>query len=214
MIDLDSEFGLHALQCNFELEPADASEDRHRITTAVLGEHVDHAFLGKLRERPVELLVLLRIGVADLYEVLRRQGGQGRITDRLAHEDGVADLKVGRVDHADDVPGEGLLEGLPLPPEAPGGVVQGQRLAGAGVGHLHAAGELTRADPDEGVAVAVAGVHVRLDLEDQAGEVILDLAQLPVFAGAGIGRRREFDDRVEQQLYTEVGQGRTEEDRG
>ena len=42
-------------------------------------------------------------------------------------------------------------------------------LAGAHVLHLHAPRELARADAHEGDAVAMVGIHVRLDLEDDAG---------------------------------------------
>jgi hypothetical protein len=47
----------------------------------------------------------------------------------------------------------------------------GHRLAGAHELRLHAALQLARADAHEGDAVAVVGVHVRLDLEDEAGHL-------------------------------------------
>ena len=44
-------------------------------------------------------------------------------------------------------------------------------LAGAHVLHLHAALEAPRADAHEGDAIAVLRIHVRLDLEDEGGEL-------------------------------------------
>ncbi len=46
--------------------------------------------------------------------------------------------------------------------------------------HLHAALEMARAQAHEGDAVAVLGIHVGLDLEDEAGDLVLrrlDLAR-------------------------------------
>jgi hypothetical protein len=57
------------------------------------------------------------------------------------------------------------------------------RLAGAHQLRLHAARQLARADAHEGDAVAVVGVHVRLDLEDEAGHLRLLVAS-PCGSGA------------------------------
>jgi hypothetical protein len=52
-------------------------------------------------------------------------------------------------------------------------VLDRHRLAGAAVGELHAALQRARADAQEGDAVAVIGVHVRLHLEDEAADARL-----------------------------------------
>ena len=103
--------------------------------------------------------------------MLGREGRQRREAKLIALEDGVTDLKVRCADDADHIAGKGLVERFALAPEGLGGVVEGDAAAGARVGHLHAALEPARADPDECVAVAMARIHVRLDLEDEAGEI-------------------------------------------
>jgi hypothetical protein len=82
------------------------------------------------------------------------------------------------------------------------------------VGDDHVALEFARADADEGDAVAVPGVHVGLDLEDEAGEdgiVGLDDAA----AGAvRRGRGGALEEGIEEQLDAEVIHGAAEEDGG
>ena len=78
---------------------------------------------------------------------------------------------------------------------------------------LHAAAEGARAQPHEGDAVAVVGVHVRLDLEDEARD----------FAAAGLDRlrlgrlrprrRRPGAERVEQLGDADALERRAEEHR-
>ena len=77
---------------------------------------------------------------------------------------------------------------------------------------LHAPLETPGTDAQEGDAVAVLGVHVGLDLEDEAGE--LGFVGLTGRFAAGRARgRREFDHGIEQGLDTKVVNRRTEEDR-
>jgi hypothetical protein len=44
-----------------------------------------------------------------------------------------------------------------------------------------------RADADEGDAIAMARIHVRLDLEDEAGEALVGRLTMPVSLGRGCG---------------------------
>jgi hypothetical protein len=81
------------------------------------------------------------------------------------------------------------------------------------VEHLHVAGEDAGADAQEGDLVAVAGVHVGLDLEDEAGEGGM--------VGGDEGRRTRrgggggvVEEGVEQELDAEVVDGAAEEDGG
>ena len=71
------------------------------------------------------------------------------------------------------------------------GALSAHRLAGAHQLRLHAARQLARADAHEGDAVAVVRVHVRLDLEDEAGHrrlAGLDRALVGLCARAAAGR--------------------------
>jgi hypothetical protein len=69
------------------------------------------------------------------------------------------------------------------------------------------------ADPQEGDAVAVGRVHVRLDLEDEAGERSSGSTTRCTVA-SGARRRGVVHEGVEQLLDPEVVDGRAEEDRG
>ena len=78
----------------------------------------------------------------------------------------------------------------------------------------HAALELARADAHEGDAVAVVLVHVCLDLEHKAAEVVLDrideLARELI--GVGARRGREAQEVLEEGLDAEVRERGAEED--
>ncbi|EYU01626.1 hypothetical protein PA99_2147 [Pseudomonas aeruginosa PA99] len=115
---------------------------------------------------------------------------------------------------ADDVAGIGLFQLLAL------GGEEGQRvgdlhvLAQAHVAHLHAFLVLARADAHEGDAVAVLGIHVRLDLEHEAGELLLGRLHAAFVGGARQRLRRPVDDAVEDLVDAEVAQRGAEEHRG
>jgi hypothetical protein len=101
----------------------------------------------------------------------------------------VADAEHARVVEADDVAGEGLLDGGALAGHERGGVLEPQHLAQAHVARLHALDEAAGADAQERDAVAVHAVHVRLDLEDEAREVRVVGVTRPwsLWRGAGAG---------------------------
>src|SRR5690606_23205081 len=86
-------------------------------------------------------------------------------------------------------------------------------LAGAHQLGLHAALERARADAHEGDTVAVVGVHVRLDLEDEGRHLVfrrLDAARVRFLRTR---RRRPVAKRLDQVAYAVIAQRRTEEDR-
>ena len=56
-------------------------------------------------------------------------------------------------------------------------------------------------------------IHVRLDLEDEAGEALVGRAHGAGVAQARLRRRRELDDRAQERLEAEVGERAPEEDR-
>jgi hypothetical protein len=107
---------------------------------------------------------------------------------------GVADLDGAVVGQADDVAGKSLSAISRSRARKEGRVAEADLAAEAAVERLHAALEAARADPQERHAVAVVGVHVRLDLEDEAAEFRLgrlDLARIGTGSpgASGLGRR-------------------------
>ncbi len=69
-------------------------------------------------------------------------------------------------------------------------------------------------DADERHAIAVARIHVRLDLEDEAGEAVVGGADDARVARARLRRRRELDERLEEWLEAEIGERAAEKHRG
>ena len=87
------------------------------------------------------------------------------------------------------------------------------RLAEAARRQLHAAFERARNLPHEGDPVAVIGVHIGLDLEDEAGDFIALRPDRILACGLWTRRRREFRDRLDQFGDAEILQRRSEIDR-
>ncbi len=134
-------------------------------------------------------------------------------TQRLALGQRVADAELAVVGDADDVAGPGVLGELAVAGEEEHRVRHRHRLAGADVVQLHAALEVARAEPEEGDPVAVLGVHVGLDLEDEAGDLRLPGADRARLGGMGLGRRAEAADAGHQLLHAEGVDRRAEPDR-
>ena len=86
--------------------------------------------------------------------------------------DRVADREQPRVDDADDIAGVRLLDALPAPGRiaASGGASRTLRFI-RGVPDFHIARISAAANAQERDAVAVAGIHVGLNLEDEPGEL-------------------------------------------
>jgi hypothetical protein len=77
----------------------------------------------------------------------------------------------------------------------------------------HAALEVAAGHAQEGDAVAVAGVHVGLDLEHHAAELALLGPHFALDGRAHAGRRRQVDQAVQHFLHAEVVDRRAEEHR-
>ena len=80
--------------------------------------------------------------------------------------------------------------------------------------HLHAFLVAAGADAQKGDAVAVRRVHVRLDLEHEAGELGLARVDTALFRRPRARRRRVLGECIEQFLDAEVVDGRAKKHRG
>ena len=144
--------------------------------------------------------------------------GIGVELDRLAGRDRVADAKEPGIDQADHVAGIGALDRLALAREEAVRPGHAHLAAQPRVVDGHVLLEDARADAHERDAVAVALVHVRLDLEDEAGEdrrssVRARCSSPPSCAWRGAGGGASSSKRVEERLDAEVVQRAAEEDR-
>ena len=87
-------------------------------------------------------------------------------------------------------------------------------LAGAHVADAHAPAIASRGHAQERDAVAVLRVHVRLDLEHEPAEPILDRGDGALLGRARSGGRRQLDERLQQLADPEVIESGAEEHRG
>ena len=78
----------------------------------------------------------------------------------------------------------------------------------------HVALKLARADAGKSDAVAVLGIHVGLDLEDEGGEGLVIGRDGDFLTVPGRGWRRVFEKALEQEFHPEIVHGTAEEYRG
>ncbi len=83
-------------------------------------------------------------------------------------------------------------------------------LAHAAVRQHHILLEPARTDAHEGDAIAMARIHVRLNLEDKAGKAIVGRIDDTRIARSGRRRRRQVDQRLQKRLEAEVGKSASE----
>lgn len=210
--DGDLVFGVDAGLQDVELEGADDADDP--VSTQHRAEDLGDTFLGEVFEGAAELFGFHRVGQDDAAEDFGGEAGDAGETEGFAFGQRVAHAERAVVGDADDVAGEGFLgEGAVLGEEEDRGL-DGHRLAGADVEQFHAALEAARADAGEGDAVAVVGVHVGLDLEDEAGDGFLIRADGVGFGALGGGRRGVFGEEGEEFEDAVILQRGAEDDGG
>ena len=202
---------------HLELKNANNAHDYAFHAEARHAEHLHGAFLGKFLHALDELFALQGVHLRDACEHLGGEHGDlGELHTVFAGAYGVADAEDAWIEQPHDVACIRFIHD--------GAVIGHQRSAGGKL-HLlaalhmesfHAALELAGADAYEGDAVAVVLVHVGLDLEHEAGEVLAHGVNL--FAGKriGVGARcwGQAQELAKEWLYAEVGKCRAEEHGG
>ena len=197
---------------DLELERAHRADDLAAVERAC--EQLRHALVHQLVDAFGQLLEFQRVGVLDVAELLggeRRNSGEAEL---LAFGEGVADLEVPRVVQTHDVARIGEVDHrLFLGHEGRRGG-EFQLLAAAYVEVVPIPFERAGTDLQERDAVAVVGVHVGVDLEDEARHF-----RFRRLHDAGFGRSRArrggyAHEAFEQLAHAEVVDRRTEEYRG
>ena len=155
---------------DFELERADGAEERDALEGVGEFELAGHAFLEELVEAVAEALELCGAGVVEECEALGREAGDFVVGNGGVAGDGVADEEVVVAHDAHHIAGPRLVDGLAVLGEEALGIPEADGFSGAGVDGRHVALEAARDDAEEGNAVAVLRVHVRLDFENEARE--------------------------------------------
>ena len=193
------------------MQLADHADDPLRADLGI--EDLDHALFRKIVERLPELLGLGRITQLDAAEDFGRKIGQAGETDLVGLAQRVAHAQGPVIGDADDVARFRGVGQLAVLREEQDRRMDRDRLAEAARRQLHAAFERARNLPHEGDPVAVIGVHIGLDLEDEAGDFIALRPDRILACGLWTRRRREFRDRLDQFGDAEILQRRSEIDR-
>lgn len=197
---------------DLELERAHRADDLAAVERAC--EQLRHALVHQLVDAFGQLLEFQRVGVLDVAELLggeRRNSGEAEL---LAFGEGVADLEVPRVVQTHDVARIGEVDHrLFLGHEGRRGG-EFQLLAAAYVEVVPIPFERAGTDLQERDAVAVVGVHVGVDLEDEAGHFRLRRLHLPGFGRRRARRRGDAHEAFEQFAHAEIVHRRAEEHRG
>src|SRR3990167_93232 len=209
---LDLVFLFQAAGDHVELEHTDRAEDD--VVAALGEEHLRCAFLRQLLQALAQLLGFQRVLQAHAAEQFRGEVRDTGKAQRFAFGEGVADLDGAVVVQADDVASIGLDQHLALAGEEGQGVTDAHILTGTHMAHLHTLAVFARADTHKGDAVAVLGVHVRLDLEHEAAELFFHRLHGALVGDAGQRLGCPVDYRVEYMVDAEVAQCGAKEHRG
>ena len=86
---------------------------------------------------------------------------------------GIAELKIVVSNQREDIAGAGNVQGFAFLTEKALRIGEPHDFAGARVRHLHVPLEGARNDSDESGSVAVLGIHVRLNLENESRECLV-----------------------------------------
>src|SRR4249920_2202561 len=113
---------------------------------------------------------------------------------------GVADRELPRVHEADDVAGIRDADGFALAAEKAIRAGRANRLAHPAVLDRHVFREPSRAHAHERDTIAMPRIHVRLDLEYEAGEPFLGRRDGAFMARTRLRRRGELDERPQERL--------------
>ena len=160
---------LHPELENLKLQLAHRPEDV--VVGGVALVELHRPFLDQLVDPLVEGLLLHHVLGRNADEEFRSKLRQlFKLNRLLAGEDRIPDLEITGIVETNDVAGHGGFHVLPGVGHELGHVRQPQRLAGPFEGHIHSAVKFPGADPHEGDPVAMLGVHVGLNLENEAGE--------------------------------------------
>ena len=178
-------------------------------------EDLNGALLSDLLGPLDELLALQRVLGAHPAEMLRGEGGDGvKFALGVWGADGVPDGEDAGVKDADDVPGVGLFNDLPLGCHQllrPG---EPQLPLPLHMVDLLVSVKPAGADPDEGDSVPVGLVHIGLNLKDKAGEIVREGVHHLISRLSGERCGGHAQKLLQKRLNAEAGQRRAEEHRG
>ena len=153
-------------------------------------EELYDPLLGQLVQSGAQLLRQHGVFQADIAQKLGREAGHAAEIQVLALGQRIANAQDAVIGDAHHIARPGLLGHLAVLGEEEKRRIDRHLLAGADLAQPHPLGQPAGAEPHESHPVTVIGIHIGLNLEDEAGQrwlIGLDIARVRL---AHAGRRR------------------------
>ena len=198
---------------------ADGREDRLAAREPGGVEDLDGALFGELRDALPERFIRARIDISYGCEVFGRERRNAIVGHGRTGGERISDRKRARVREPDDVARERFVDDLALAREELHRARHPDVLTGSCVTNRHVAFEFSATHAQERDAIAMARIHIRLDLEHESGELIrcrLDQRRRRIpFAqrDPSTRRRRHFQKAVQKEFHTEIRNRAPKKDR-
>ena len=169
--DIGGVFSLEAVFDDFELELPNSTQQCGFLLGVVHIENLNDALVEELFEPFLELLVARGGGVVQVGKDFRREAGNF-VVDQIGDiGQRVTDAEIAMADESDNIAGICAFDGFAILPEEFLRIGQAQGTSAAWIGNGHVLLENSGTDADKGEAVAVIGVHIGLDFENECGEL-------------------------------------------
>ena len=143
----------------------------------------------------------------------RCEGRYAAKIKRLTFCQRITDAQSAVIGNADHIAWPGFFRHLPVFREEKQRRIHRHLLTGAGLAQPHALGQPPAAKPHKGDAVAVIGIHIRLNLEDKAREFFLTRCDQALICRPRARRRCMTRQPIQQMRNAEIAQRGTKIDR-
>ena len=200
---------LKAVLDDLKLQLTDGTDDT--AVVELVDEHLCYALVHQLLDTFLELLRLHGVVILDILEQLRREGGKSAEVELLTFGQRVTNLEDAVVGQSYDVSRPRLVHGALTLSHELGRRGEAHGLVETYVVIRLVAKELTGTYLAEGDARTVVRVDVCRDLEDEPRELRLIGLHDALFSLRWLRVGSNLNEAVEELLYTEVVEGRTEE---
>ena len=205
---------LQAVLEHLELQRADRADDVAVKPRTDLLKELNRALLRQLLDAFDELLALHRILCRDACETLGREHGEVLELELVRGvAERIADAEYAGVKQPHDVARVRRVDDLAILRKELLRLSELDELAARRVPDAHIAVEFARGDADKGEAIAVRGVHIRLNLKDESRELLIIRRNHTIRGIARCGCRRETDILLKEVLHAEIRHRRAEEHR-
>ena len=170
-----------------------------------------HTFIRELLQTFGQLLRLHRVGILHIAELLGRETRNAFVVQDLSFSQSVTDFEVTSIIKTHDVAWISLVQDRFLLCHESRGVGELQLTALAHMEVVLVTLETARHHTHKCNTIAMVGVHVGVNLENEARKLLLRRLDAAFHRVTTDRRRRNLYEAVQQLLHTEVIQGRAKE---